>query len=140
MRLVRYTYPDQQSFAPAASYLRNPWAGLSGELDRLFTPTYADAPFAAEFEEDKDNLVVRAELPGVAKEDVGIELTGDLLTITAKRKARSGDEREAATYRRTFRIAAGVQADKTAAQLENGVLTVTLPKAEALKPRQIAIS
>jgi HSP20 family protein len=140
MRLVRYSYPDQQSFAPAATFLRNPWAGLSGELDRLFTPAYADTPFAAEFDEDKDSIVVRADVPGVAKEDVSVELTGDLLNITAKRKARSGDEREAVTYRRTFRIAEGVQADKTAAKLENGVLTVTLAKAEALKPRQIAIN
>lgn len=135
MRLVRYTYPDQRSFAPAA-YLRNPWA----DLDRLFAPAYADTPFAAEAEEDKDNLVVRAELPGVAKGDIALELTGDLLTIAATRKARSGDTREDVTYRRTFRIADGVQADKVTATLENGVLTVTLPKAEALKPRQIAIS
>jgi HSP20 family protein len=109
-------------------------------LEQATPCAIAEASFGAEFEEDKDNLVVRADLPGVAKQDVAIELTGDLLTITAKRKARSGDEREAVTYRRTFRITEGVQADKTAASLENGVLTVTLPKAEALKPRQIAIN
>ena len=63
-----------------------------------------------------------------------------MAAAAATRKARSGDAREDATYRRTFRIADGVQADKVTATLENGVLTVTLPKAEALKPRQIAIS
>jgi HSP20 family protein len=135
MRLVRYTYPDQPAFAPAA-LLRNPWAGL----DHLFSPAYTDASFPAEVDEDKDNLVVRADLPGVAREDIAIELTGDLLNVTATRKARNGDDREAVTYRRLFRVADGVQADKVKAALENGVLTVTLPKAEALKPRQITIN
>jgi HSP20 family protein len=135
MRLVRYTYPDQRSYAPAA-FLRNPWA----DFDRLFAPAYADATFAAEAEETQENVVVRADLPGVAKPDVNVELTGDLLTITATRKGRNGDNGEAATSRRTFRITEGVQADKVSATLENGVLTVTLPKAEALKPRQIAIN
>jgi HSP20 family protein len=135
MRLVRYTYPDQRALTPA-SFLRNPW----GDFDRLFAPAYTDASFAAEVEEDKDNLIVRADLPGVAKPDVAVELTGDLLTIAATRKGRSGDGAEATTYRRTFRITEGVQADKVSASLENGVLTVTLPKAEALKPRQIAIN
>ena len=131
MRLVRYTYPDQRSFAPAS-----PWAGF----DRFFSANYADSAFTAEVEEDNDSLVVRADLPGVAKENLSLELTGDLLTIAATRKARSGDAREDVTYRRTLRIVDGVQADKVTATLENGVLTVTLPKAEALKPRQIAIS
>ena len=61
MRLVRYTYPDQRSFAPAS-----PWAGF----DRFFSANYADSAFTAEVEEDNDSLVVRADLPGVAKENL----------------------------------------------------------------------
>ena len=83
-----------------------------------------------------DNSFVRAELPGVSREAVNLELVDGYLTLTATRK--DGDQEF--TLTRSIALPEDVQADKVAASLENGVLTVTLPKQEQAKPRKINIS
>lgn len=135
-RLTRYSYP-------AAAYrARNPWSGLESEIDRLFETAFENvvAPAAPRFPidlyEDKDNTYVRAELPGVARESVNLELVDGYLTLTAIRKEGAQD----LTVTRSISLPENVQSDKVTAVLENGVLTVTLPKQEQAKPRKIAIS
>lgn len=137
-RLTRYSYPAALFRGTA----RNPWAGLESEIDRLFETALSDvaAPSAPRFPvdlyEDKDNNYVRAELPGVSREAVSLELVDGYLTLAATRKE---GEREF-TLTRSISLPDDVQTDKVAATLENGVLTVTLPKQEQAKPRKIAIS
>jgi HSP20 family protein len=148
MRLVRYTYPNTRSLVPAyGSAFRNPWSGLEGEIDRLFESVLSDftgAPSADRFPvdlyEDKDNTYVRAELPGVDRADINVEMVEDYLTITAARKTKEGDQEESFSFSRSVTIPGAVQADKVAAAYENGVLTVTLPKREEAKPRKISVS
>lgn len=150
MRLVRYTYPSYRSYAPAlASNFRSPWTGLESELDRLFqsvlTDLAAPAPdrFPVDLYEDKDNTYVRAELPGVKREDIAVELVDGALNIAATRKTgvADGEDVESFTVNRTVNVAdTAVQADKIVAAYENGVLTVTLPKREEAKPRKIAVT
>lgn len=150
MRLVQYTYPTYRSPAPAfGGFVRSPWAGLETEIDRLFAPAPA-ARFPVELREDKDNTFVRAELPGVNKADIALEIADGSLTITVTQKTPGADpstgsgqaaQAETSTkFARSVCLNDGVQADKVTAAYENGVLTVTLPKAEAAKPRTIAIS
>jgi len=139
-RIVRYTQPRAALSRGAA--FRNPWTGLESEIDRLFEGALADvaAPAAPRFPvdlyEDKDNTYVRAELPGVKREDINVEMVEDYLTINATRK----EGEQTFSFSRSIAIPEGVQADKVAAALENGVLTVTLPKQEQAKPRKIAIN
>lgn len=148
MRIVRYTYPSRRSFAPAANVLpRNPWSGLESEIDRLFESALADftgAPSADRFPvdlyEDKDNTYVRAELPGVTREAINVEMVEDYLTITAARKAKEGENEESFSFSRSVTVPHAVQADKVTAAYENGVLTVTLPKQEEAKPRKISVA
>ena len=86
--------------------------------------------------EDKDNLQISAELPGVNRADVNIELLDDTLTLSATRK--QGEQTVA--FERTFTLPYAVQADKVTAAYENGLVLLTLPKAEAVKPRKIALN
>lgn len=148
MRLVRYSYPSFRSLSPALpSAFRSPWTGLESELDRLFESALSDfaAPWADRFPvdlyEDKDNTYVRAELPGVNREDISVELVDGALNVTATRKAGEGENAETFTYSRTVSVPdAAVQADKISAAYENGVLTVTLPKREESKPRKVTVA
>jgi HSP20 family protein len=149
MRLVRYTYPTYRSLAPAlGGFARSPWSGLETEIDRLFETALgnfagpADTRFAVDLYEDKDNTYVRAELPGVSRDDINIEMVEDYLTITAARKmpAPEGKGEESFSLTRSVSIAGAVQADKVSAAYENGVLTVTLPKREEAKPKKITVA
>lgn len=95
--------------------------------------------------ETDDELVLLAELPGVAPADVDIRFENGELAVHGRRnpshpdKPRALWESEATSYFRTFRVTERVAADKIAADLKNGVLTLRLPKAEAAKPRRIAV-
>lgn len=139
-RLIRYSQPRAALYRGPA--FRNPWTGLESEIDRLFETAMADlaapaAPrFAVDLYEDKDNTYVRAEFPGVKRDDVTVEMVEDFLTINATRK----EGEQSFSFNRSIGIPESVQADKVSASLENGVLTVTLPKQEQAKPRKIAIS
>ena len=102
---------------------------------------------AVDLYEENDQVVVKAALPGLKAEDVQISVTSDLLTLRGEFK--SGPEPKTATYHlreyrygsfeRSLRLPTEVQTDKAKADFENGILTITLPKAEALKPRTISI-
>ena len=142
MRLVQYTYPTYRTLTPAfGTFARSPWAGLEAEIDQLFAPPAA-RQFPVELREDKDNTFVRAALPGVNKADIALEIVDDNLTITVTQKTAgaNGEAETAATATRTVGLNDTVQTDKVTATYENGLLTVTLPKAEAAKPRAIAIA
>ena len=140
-RIIRYQQPRGASLFPALAH-RTLWSGLESEIDRLFEGALADyaAPAAPRFPvdlyEDKDNLYVRAELPGVNRDEINVEMVEDYLNLNASRK--SGDETFNLT--RSIAIPDSVQADKVSANYENGVLTVTLPKQEQVKPRKITVS
>lgn len=145
MRLVRYTYPSFRTLAPAR-FQRSPWSGLEGEIDRLFETTLSglgtEAPadrFPVDLYEDKDNTYVRAELPGVNREDINVEMVDGYLTIVASRKATEAGG-QAFSFSRSISITDEVQADKVAAAYQDGVLTVTLPKREEAKPRKITVA
>jgi len=149
MRITRYIQPASRGFAPLLSFSRHPWTGLESEIDRLLETALSDfgggsagRQFPVDLYEDKDHTYVRAELPGVNREDINVELAEGYLTITAARKtpAADGKGEESFSSSRSVRVPEAVQTDKVAAAYENGVLTVTLPKTEAIKPRKIAVS
>ena len=146
MRLVRYTYPSYRSLTPSG-FQRSPWAGFETEIDRLFESALGDfarptgARFPVDLYEDKDNAYVRAELPGLKRDDINVELADGVLTIAASRKTpvENNQGEESFSFSRTVTIADDVQTDKVNATYENGVLTVTLPKREEAKPRTVQV-
>ena len=93
---------------------------------------------AVDIFENKDEVLILADLPGVSKEDLSINFDKGQLTL-AGRPREFGLDEEAFEYRRTFVVSQGIDADKIAAHVQNGVLRLTLPKPAALKPRQIEV-
>ena len=97
--------------------------------------------------ETENEFIVKASLPGVRPEDVQITAHGDTLTIRGEIKAEEEKkdvhyhlrERRFGQFQRTVTLSTPIDADKAQAQFENGVLTLTLPKAEEAKPKQIKI-
>ena len=97
--------------------------------------------------ENEDNLYLAAELPGIDPQDIDITATADSITLRGARKEpTTGEEvnyhqreRDFGTFRRVINLATKIDTDKINASYKNGILTVVLPKAEEIKPKQIAI-
>jgi HSP20 family protein len=97
--------------------------------------------------EDADRFYLRAELPGIKPEDLDISATANSIAISGERKIPEESngaryhrrEREAGKFSRVINMPDQVDSDKIEAECRNGVLTVTIPKSEKSKPRQISI-
>jgi len=140
MRIVNY-YPTNRSILPTYGLsARSLWTGLESEIDRLVSGAAAfGADFPVDLDEDQNNAYVRAELPGVKREDIKVETADGYLTLSASRKEKGGENEETFALSRSVGIPADVQTEKVSAAYENGVLTVTLPKSEQRKPRQVEV-
>ncbi|HEV2329459.1 MAG TPA: Hsp20/alpha crystallin family protein [Verrucomicrobiae bacterium] len=126
---------------------------LRDEIDRFF-----EAPLARTSEflgwtppfdvyEEKDSYVVKAELPGLKKEDINVSVQGGELLIAGERKSETKSQ-DAAVYRaeryfgkfqRAVALPAAISAKDIRAEYKDGVLTVTVPKSEDAKPKQIEV-
>jgi HSP20 family protein len=97
--------------------------------------------------EDKDAVKIVAELPGVKPEDVELSLENNLLTIRGEKKQEAEErservhryERSYGSFERAFMLPTTVDGDKISAEYRHGVLTVTVPKAERVRPREIPV-
>ena len=147
MALLRWRDP-MDPFTDLGS-LRNAIDQVFGDFmgRTRFTPFYAGVYPAFNITGDKDNLYLRAELPGIDPKQINITATSDSLTIRGERIiAPVGKEvnyhqreREHGTFRRIINLPAEINTDTITASYKDGVLTVVMPKAEAAKPRQIEI-
>ncbi len=138
--IVRYSHPRRSN--ALFPVVRSPWTSLEQEIDSLFAAALnghgaeGRQGIPVNVREDNDNLHISAELPGVARHDIKVELTADELSLTASRK----DGEQAVSFARRLPLPYPMQADKVSATYENGILRLVLPKAEAVKPRKIAIN
>jgi len=97
--------------------------------------------------ETKDELVIKLDLPGMNEKDIQVSITGELLSVRGQRletqeikqESYFRAERWVGRFERIFQLPIPVQADKVRATYREGVLTVTLPKIEAVKPKDIKI-
>lgn len=102
---------------------------------------------AVDVSETETEIVLHAELPGMKKDDIELQLTGDTLTLRGERKRESSTrsenyhriERQYGSWQRIFQIETPIEAQNVSADYANGVLTVRLPKQVAPQPRQIEI-
>lgn len=138
--------------------MMNPFAALNQlhrEVNRLFDG-YMPSPGEAfgrtavfpalNVWEDADTVHAEAEIPGVGPEDLEVYAVGDELTIRGVRKPREGEnvayhrrERGTGEFTRVVTLPVSVNPDQVKAVLKDGVLTVTLPKAEEARPRRITV-
>lgn len=130
---------------------------LREEIDRLFEAPLAElnrtsqllsgwTP-AIDVHEDKDNVYVKAELPGMKREEIEVSLHEGTLSIAGERKGESKyegaevyrAERFVGRFQRTLTLPAPVASEKVKAQYKDGLLTITLPKTEEAKPKHIDV-
>jgi HSP20 family protein len=120
------------------------------EFDRTYTtgPAWSDAGAypRTNLSDTGDNLEILAELPGVVKEELNVKIQGNYLEISGSRKTDipagyqvHRAERSTAGFSRSFTLPCDVNAAQVTATLKDGILKMTLPKAETAKPRQISI-
>jgi HSP20 family protein len=146
------TVNDIDRMLGAMDLLRSRLSRLSPDF-RIYGKDYgwdavANAMPRTNFYEARDYLEIKAEVPGLAREDLSIKIQGNYLEISGTRKGDAPEgykahriERKAPTsFTRSFTLPSDVNVDKVEATLNNGLLTLTLPKAEAAKPKQIMVS
>lgn len=145
MKLTRFNPPALARVSDFDEWFRHPFAGFPsvgqffGNLPE-FLSAGGTGRLAADIHEDKDNYFAQFEVPGVKKEDVKVELNNQLLTVTVEKKEKTSEGEQSYTLTRSVSVPDGVKPDAILAKLENGVLNVTLPKAEHRKPKTIEIA
>lgn len=140
-------HPISRSFISDLGKMERNLDGLFGSLvngsDRVSSPAFPVMDIA----ENEQETTVIAELPGVKREDVKISVEKDTLTVYGKRDLPSLPEKSrwlrnetaSGEFSRTFTLSHLIEADKVSAELTNGVLRITLPKPEAVRPKEIMI-
>jgi HSP20 family protein len=128
---------------------------LRDEMNRLFTRTLGDGGSgvaswtpAVDVFDTADAIVLRAELPGLTTDDFDIEVDGDVLTLSGERTFEEAVEegryhrieRSYGRFARSVTLPQNVKADEISANLDDGVLTVRVPKADEVRPRRIAVT
>ncbi|MFQ6059246.1 MAG: Hsp20/alpha crystallin family protein [Anaerolineae bacterium] len=132
---------------------------LREAMDRLFEESFVRPPrrgwlipweveeLPIDMYETEDHVVVKTAVPGVKPEDIDITITGDTLTIKGETKAEEEikrenyirQERRYGAFSRSVSLPAGLETDQAEATFENGILTLTIPKAEEVKPKVIKV-
>ena len=153
MSLIRYQSPELSTWP---SFDR--WASLRDEMNNLFelpvlanfgrqSQLFSGWTPALDLYQNNDNVVAVVEIPGMRKEDIEISLHDGMLTIAGERQSTSGEgenaertERFTGKFRRSVSLPTRVDAGKVTASYKDGVLTVTLPKAEDAKPKKVEVS
>ncbi len=153
MNLIRYQHPTLASWGPFDRL-----STLRDEVNRLFDGSFPGfgrdsglfsgwSP-ALDVHQDKDNVFVQVELPGMKKEEIDIRLQDGTLVISGERKheeeGKDGEtfrsERDFGRFHRSVTLPAAVDGATVKAAYKDGILTVTLPKAEEAKPKQIEVN
>ena len=152
MHLIRYQTPELSNWPTL-----NRWSNLRDELNSLFDlpvltslnrqDLFGGWSPALDLYQNSDNVVAVLELPGMRKEDIEISLHDGTLTISGERGSSSANgekaertERYVGSFRRSISLPVRVDAGKVSATYRDGILTVTLPKAEEAKPKRIEVA
>ena len=153
MSLIRYQSPEISTWP---SFDR--WANLRDEMNSLFelpsmgnlarqTQLFSGWSPALALYQNSDTVVAVVEVPGMRKEDIDISLRDGMLTIAGERQSSSGEgenaertERFSGKFRRSITLPTRVDAGKVSATYKDGILTVTLPKAEEAKPKKVEVT
>jgi HSP20 family protein len=118
--------------------------GLSGAPSRVFDTMWVPS---LDFSEDEKNYIVRLEAPGIPKDDLEVNLEGQILTVSGRRNFEKEEqneeyfwrEREQGRFVRTVRLPSAVDASKVEATYDNGVMTIRLPKAQGSTKSRVTI-
>ncbi len=136
---------------------RDELSAFRKEMDRLWNRAFGETALGKVFEtewqpsadivETAENITVKVELPGLEPKDIEVTFSGDLLTIKGEKKKEEEKkdkkyhctERFYGMFERSFRLPTGIKVDKVEAKFDKGILTVTLPKTEEAKTKEIKV-
>jgi HSP20 family protein len=120
------------------------------DASRLGLGLYSDREWSPSVDviETQDGYELKAEVPGIKKEDIRISFEGGLLTLKGEKKQENEEknrnyhkvERVYGRFERSFRFPEGIKADEIKAKYDSGVLTIAIPKTEEVKPKEIAVT
>lgn len=116
------------------------WPSFEGDKDLTWIPR-------VDVNDAEKEVTIDVELPGIAKKDVKVEVHNNKLTISGERKSEKNTEKENCfiaerhygKFERSFNLSDAVEADKIAAKYKDGILTLTIPKAEKALPKEITV-
>jgi HSP20 family protein len=143
-----YDWPIESNAFSELNRMRSEMESLFGRLSESLPMGFGPGVFPLiNVTEDNDRLYVRAELPGIKANEIEISATGSGLSIAGERKLAAEKEvasyhrreRESGVFRRTITLPSDIDSNRVEAHYNNGILTVTLPKAEVSKPKQITV-
>ena len=141
MKLIQYTTPTLTAWTPF-----NRLAPFQDLLDSAFDSNSRSATRVPPMDvhENEDAVTVSLELGGMKKEDFDISLEDDTLTVSGQRNSQTTGELSRSelfrgAFSRSLTLPCPVQGDKVKAAYSDGILTITLPKVEAIKPRKISV-
>ena len=131
---------------------------LQDEMNRMFNEFFGRVPAqieaeegmwspSADISESNDSITINAEIPGMSKDDIKVNIQDNTITLKGEKKHEKEEkdanyhrvERSYGAFVRSFTLPAPVQSDKVKASYKNGVLKITLPKTEEVKPKEILI-
>jgi HSP20 family protein len=143
---TRRPYEGLQTLRRLNNVLDEAFGNWPFQQDESGSITSAWHPAVDNFE-DKDAVKIVAELPGVKPDDVKLSLESNLLTIRGEKKQEAEErservhryERSYGSFERAFALPSTVDGEKISAEYQNGILTVTVPKAERARPREIPV-
>jgi len=144
MTLIKWNNARQRMMPTVAE-----WDRLMSDVftDRFEDTSLSEWTPAIDITEDNDAFIVVADLPGLTKKNISINIKENMLTISGERKIEKKDEnlnycrteRHDGIFKRSFQLTDQVISDKITASFKDGVLTVNVPKAEEIKPKEIEI-
>jgi HSP20 family protein len=138
--------PSSGSHPRHSGWNCNPWvipAMLPTDLDWTLSSGQDEAcsgGLAADIHEDTDHYYICLEVPGIKRQDLAVELKDRMLTVSGQRFLKRGEGEAGQPFGRTIAIPTSIVWEKITARLEDGILTITLPKAEHIKPRIIQLT
>lgn len=123
------------------------WDDYFGPGRRALKPMEMEFAPAVDVKETADQIVIKAEVPGIDAKDINISITGDVLTMKGEKKSEHEEkeenyhlvERSYGSFARSLVLPAAVDMDKIEAKYDKGVLTITCAKKEEVKPKAIEI-
>lgn len=136
--------PFQEMGKRFEDFFRRPFSLLPSWWLRLRLPEIEEVPLSMDIFTEGDDVVVKAELPGMKKKDIDVSLTKDTISISGEKKKEEkvekkdyySLERSYGSFKRSFSLPAEVQAEKASAKFKDGVLEIRIPKTEEAKKKE----
>ena len=142
MKLIKYDNFWNDPFADFENTMRQIFGDRFNKPSFFWNelPAELHSGFRVDTYSSDDGYKVVAELPGIPKEAIEVNLENALLTISGEHKEGDGDDERTIRFNRTITVGDGIDANKVEATLRDGLLTIALPKIEERKPRAITVN